>query len=63
MTILDKLYCDDVWREYLEYKISGAHFTDKERRELERFIEKRGYLPVLLLSIAAILPFKKRKIK
>lgn len=47
MTILDKLYCDDVWREYLEYKISGAHFTDKERRELERFIEKRGYLPVL----------------
>ena len=49
MSIMDKLGCDDVWQEFIEYKVSGAHFSEKEEKELRRFVEKRGYLPVLEL--------------
>ena len=41
MTLMEKLGEEAVWKEYLEYKMSGAHFTDREKRDLEKFIEKK----------------------
>lgn len=37
----------EVWQEFLEYKLSGGHLSKKDEKTLTEWIEGRGYLPVV----------------
>lgn len=46
MSILDKISDPLAWEEFLEYKRSSKHLSQREERDLSAFIEKREYLAV-----------------
>lgn len=46
MSILDLLSREDIWQEFLDHKKQNEFFPKREAKELESFIEKKGYLPV-----------------
>lgn len=37
----------EVWQEFLEYKLSGGHLSKKDEKTLTEWIEGRGYLSVV----------------
>lgn len=47
MEILDKMEDQRMWKEFLQYKIEKSHLSTSERKELEDFIEKEAYIPLL----------------
>lgn len=44
--MLNLLSCPEVWQEFFEYKRQSGHLHPNTLRELEQFIQQRGYLPV-----------------
>lgn len=47
MEILHALGRDEVWAEFLEYKVSRGHLSKKDEASLTAFIEARDYLPIV----------------
>lgn len=47
MEILEQISSPDIWREFLKYKIEKQHLSEMEQKELEEYIKKRKYIPLL----------------
>lgn len=47
MNILDSLYEERQWQEFLQYKIEKQHLSGKEQKEMEEYIHEKKYLPLL----------------
>lgn len=51
MSLLEKLSDPAVWRAFYRYKAEGGHLSEPDLRELDTFINDRGYLaPVELVA-------------
>lgn len=63
MNILDSLYEERQWQEFLQYKIEKQHLSGKEQKEMEEYIHEKKYLPLLIEmeqeGYELPLPFKK----
>ena len=47
MTIWEQLSLPENWQEFFTYKIEKQHLSPKEQKELEEYIARQRYLPVL----------------
>ena len=63
MNILDSLYEESIWREFLQYKIEKQHLSGKEQKQMEEYIREKKYIPLLKQmeqeEYVFPLPFKK----
>lgn len=46
MGILQQIQDEQVWREFLTYKIENHHLSGREQRTLEQFIDSRAWMPL-----------------
>jgi len=63
-TMLNLLSDQNVWRKFLEYKLSGGHLNLKNEKVLREFIETESYMPVVekILQGESFAPPKKMEI-
>lgn len=47
MGMLYALSRQEVWQEFLEYKLSGGHLSKEDEKALSEFIKAQSYLPVI----------------
>ncbi len=47
MSILDRLYDDDAWQEFLRHKCENEFISGLKKRRLEKFITEKKYIPIV----------------
>lgn len=47
MSILDKLYDDGAWQDFLRHKCENEFISILEKRRLEKFITEKKYIPII----------------
>ena len=47
MSIIEQLKKENVWNEFLQYKIDGGHMNKQEQKGLEAYIRNKEYEPVV----------------
>lgn len=61
MAIWEKLYLQEQWQAFLQYKEEKQHLSETEKKELEEYIQKKEYLDVLSQVEEKLLPLPLRK--
>jgi len=61
MAIWEQLFLQEQWQAFLKYKEEKQHLSEKEKTELEKYIQQKEYLTVLSQAEKTRLPLPLRK--
>lgn len=61
MAIWERLFFEEEWKRFLQYKEEKQHLSEEEKKELEEYIQKKEYISVLSQVSEGLLPLPMRK--